>query len=593
MIKKVNRNYFWCTTFVQELASLGVQYACISPGSRNTALTIAFSENKAIKSYVIIDERSSGFFALGLAKASQSPVAIVSTSGTAVAEFYPAIIEAYYHHVPLIVCTADRPPELLNCGANQTINQDNIFRNHIRWYFNLGLPELSVKRLLNLKTIAARAYYESTINSKGPVHLNFPFRKPFEPNDFTDEIQEDLIKSKISSSKLTASNQENVKSTYSKKDFNELYKLLKRTKKGLIIAGPDYIDSNFAENCTKFAAKLKYPILADGISQLRFGKHNKKNILVNFEGFLRTDSFLKNWNPELILHFGKTPTSKGLELFFEQSDSLKYLVNEFGDWYDPSNKAVAVIGLKPSVYCKSIIDALEKDNFQRDEDNWLNTYLKLEKISVTSREKIIDKADFPFEGRIIGEITSLLPDNSMLMISNSMPVRDTDYFAVKSDKTICVYNNRGASGIDGITSTALGIQAHSQKPTVLITGDLAFYYDLNGLLTSLKYKIPLVIVLVNNNGGGIFQMLPVSGYDKVFNDYFITPHNLNFSSIVKSYGGSFINITSWKHLKAEFKLALRQNKLTILQVKTNSKYSADLRRKYWSNISKDLSEKFQ
>jgi len=209
------------------------------------------------------------------------------------------------------------------------------------------------------------------------------------------------------------------------------------------------------------------------------------------------------------------------------------------------------------------------------------------------RKKVIDKASFPFEGRIIGEITSMLPNNSMLMISNSMPVRDIDYFAVKSDKNICVFNNRGASGIDGITSTALGIQAHSQKPTILITGDLAFYYDLNGLLTSLKYKIPLVVILINNNGGGIFQMLPVSNYKKVFNDYFITPHNLNFSSIVKSYGGNFKNITDWKHLRTEFKSAIRQQKLTVLQVKTNSKQSADLRKKYWSEISKDLSEKFQ
>ncbi len=593
MIKKVNRNYIWCTTFVQELASLGVKYACISPGSRNTALTIAFSENKAIKSYVIIDERSSGFFALGLAKASQSPVAVVSTSGTAVAEFYPAIIEAYYHHVPLIVCTADRPPELLNCGANQTINQGNIFRNHIRWYFNLGLPELSVKRLLNLKTIAARAYFESIVNSRGPVHLNFPFRKPFEPNDFTDEIQEDLIKTKISSVKLTTTTSENIKSTYSKKDYNELYKLLKKTKKGLIIAGPDYIDADFAESCSLLAAKLKYPVLADGISHLRFGRHSKRNILVNFEGFLRSDSFLNKWEPELILQFGKTPTSKGFELFFENTNSVKYLVNEFADWYDPSNKAEAVIGLKPSVYCKQIIDLLGKDKFERIENDWLDFYLKLEEISLANRKKIIDKADFPFEGRIIGEITSLLPDNSMLMISNSMPVRDTDYFAVKLNKNICIYNNRGASGIDGITSTALGIQAHSQKPTVLITGDLAFYYDLNGLLTSLKYKIPLVVILINNNGGGIFQMLPISSYESVFNDYFITPHNLNFSSIVKAYGGSLTNITGWNHLEAEFRTALKQKKLTVLHIRTDSKQSADLRRKYWAKISRDLSEKFQ
>ncbi len=593
MIKKVNRNYFWCTTFVEELASLGVKYACLSPGSRNTSLLIAFSENKKIKSYVIIDERSSGFFALGLAKSSNSPVVLLSTSGTAVAEFHPAIIEAYYNHVPLIVCTADRPPELLNCGANQTINQENIFRNHIRWYFNLGLPELTVKRLRNLKTIAARAYYESLGNVNGPVHLNFPFRKPFEPDDFTDEIREDLNISKILPAKVSIYSTEDNKSSFNKKDFNKLYRLLKRTKKGLIISGPENQDSDFALLCSELADKLKYPILADGISQLRFGNHDKNNILVNFEGVLRSDTFLKHWDPELILLFGKTPTSKGLELFFEKTNSVKYLVNEFADWNDPSNKAETVLGLKPSEYCKSVVEALEKDKFKRTDNNWLNEYLKLEEISIANRKKIIDKADFPFEGKVISEVTSLLPDNSRLMVSNSMPVRDLDYFARKSDKNICVYNNRGASGIDGITSTALGIAVYTRQSTVLITGDLAFYYDLNGLLTSLKYKIPLVVILINNNGGGIFQMLPVASYEKVFTDYFITPHNLNFSAIVKSYGGSFVNIKDWNQLRAEFKVAIKKNKLSVLQIKTDSKQSADLRRKYWNEISKDLVKEFQ
>ncbi len=190
---KINRNILWARSFVNELAVLGVKYVSISPGSRNTPLTIAFANNKAIKSFIHIDERCSGFFALGLAKASNSPVAVVCTSGTATVELYPSIVEAYQQRVPLIICTADRPPELLNMGANQTINQNNIYRNHIRWFYNAGLPDPDMKSIRNIKLAANNAVFYSTIKSRGPVHLNFPFKKPFEPDSFTDEIDQKLL----------------------------------------------------------------------------------------------------------------------------------------------------------------------------------------------------------------------------------------------------------------------------------------------------------------------------------------------------------------------------------------------------------------
>ncbi len=190
---KVNRNILWTETFVNELVFLGVKYACISPGSRNTSLTLAFSDNKKIKSFVHIDERSSGFFALGLAKASNTPVAVICTSGTAVAELYPSIIEAYQNKVPLIICTADRPPELIGVGTNQTIFQNDIYKNHIRWFANTGTPKTTLSGIKKIKNIARKAFEESFIKNRGPVHLNFPFRKPFEPNSITDEIDNKIL----------------------------------------------------------------------------------------------------------------------------------------------------------------------------------------------------------------------------------------------------------------------------------------------------------------------------------------------------------------------------------------------------------------
>lgn len=587
----INRNILWTETFAEELVNLGVKYACISPGSRNTPLTIAFASNSKIKSYVLIDERSCGFFGLGLAKESNTPVVLVSTSGTATAEFYPAIIEAYQQHVPLIICTADRPPELLNCGANQTINQDNLYGNHILWYLNVGVPEPTPERLKHIKSIARRAYAETNVINRGPVHLNFPFRKPFEPFIYTDEISEEILNEVKKTEKENVSElKSNSLKSGNTSELSQIIKLLKTSRKTLFVVGPDYKNQEFINKCIELSSLLGIPVIADGASQLRSGKHFKDNIFTNFEGFLRSETYSQLLHPELLLHFGRTVTSKGLELFLDNYRGARYLINEFGDWYDPSNKSLASLSIKPEIFCDVVLNELKNENIIINE-NWLHLFKDAEVTAEAVKIDFIDTAEFPFEGRIIIETMQMMPENSALMVSNSMPVRDLDYFSPKIDKNIDIHFNRGASGIDGITSTALGISEASQKPTVLITGDLAFYYDLNGLLTSKKYNIPLVVILVNNNGGGIFEMLPISRYDDYFRDYFVAPHDLEFSHFVKGYGGTFINIVSWDEFKSAFQIALENKGLSVLQIITNSKYSADTRKIYWNKVDENLIHK--
>src|SRR5690554_3092295 len=277
MKKKINRNYFWAETFINELTSIGINYACLSPGSRNTPLTLAIANNKKIKSFVHIDERSSAFFALGIAKVTNMPVVVVSTSGTATAELYPAIIEAYQQRVPLIVCTADRPPELLDCGANQTINQNNLYKNHIRWFFDVGLPEPITRRIKHIKVVAVKSVIESCIRSRGPVHLNFPFRKPFEPDAYTDEIDESIIKLAenfeavkkdfISQTKQLNNDESELNDIISERWFNDIFEEIKSKRKGLIIAGPENYHPEFHRNCQRLSELSGYPILADGASQ--------------------------------------------------------------------------------------------------------------------------------------------------------------------------------------------------------------------------------------------------------------------------------------------------------------------------------------
>ncbi len=580
---KINRNIFWTENFFNRLSVLGVKYICISPGSRSTPLTLSASATKKFKCFVHIDERSSAFFALGLAKASGKPVAIVTTSGTAAAELYPAIIEAYQQRVRLIICTADRPPELIGRGANQTINQDNIYKNHIRFYKNAGLPSVSVSGIRKIRKLAEEVYLKS---EEGPVHINFPFRKPFEPDSYTDEISEqDLKLFNAVKSKETIPQKRNEK--LNKNLYKEILRAVNDSEQGLIVAGPMKYDNDEKKKILKFAEILNYPIIADACSQLRFG-NELTNVITNYEGFLKNSAFINSYNPDLIIQFGRTPSSKAIETYLEKISTKRYIINESGDLFDPWNSAAGVFRCSPSLFCEIILNDTSANN-NSDKATWLNKFKDADNLSQKRKNRIIDHSTFPNECRIIPEVVNSLPDDTHVMISNSMPIRDFDYFTPRTDRKIIIHSNRGASGIDGILSTSLGIQKAINKPTLLITGDMAFYYDINALLTAEKYRLPLVVVLINNNGGGIFGMLPVSEYGKSFREYFISPHDLDFGSIIKSFRGKHRLIRSWKDLRKSITAALMENRFMVLEIKTDIKTSVNLRRKYFNDVGKVVS----
>ena len=582
----VNKNIIWSTAFVNELAANGLKFACISPGSRNTPLTLAFAKNKKIEKYVLIDERSSAFFALGLAKVKNEPVVLVSTSGTATAELYPAIIEAYKQRIPLIVCTADRAPGFFERGANQTINQQNIYANHIRFFWDMGMPQINAVKIKNVRKIAHKSIDISLYRNPGPIHLNFPFNKPFEPDAFTHQISNvinDIAQNKKSIIGSFAKNQEDFISY--KKLFHNLIVTLNNFEKGIIIVGPENYMDGFHKKIVQLSEKLNYPVLADGASQLRFHTHSKKNIITNYDAFLRSEKFFKKHKPGIILHFGRTVTSKGLEYYLAKIKCQKYLINEFGDIFDPSNNTTASLKYLPSMFCDEIINRLNK---KHTESKWLNSFIRADIITEKIKNKIISKAKFPIESRVITEVIDLIPEGSNIMLSNSTPIRDFDYFASNTNKKITVFNNRGASGVDGIISTAMGITKRSKKPTVLIIGDIAFYYDLNGLLQTKKNSTPLTIILINNNGGGIFRILPISKYKNVFEKYFLTPHNLNFAELTKGFGVKHTLIKKWSHFRNSFNTAIRNKNIQVLELKTDSIQSLKIREQYWDKVRQTL-----
>lgn len=580
---KVNRNILWAKTLVAEFVNAGVKYACISPGSRSTPLTYAFTTNKKVKCFAIIDERSSGFFALGLAKTTNSPVALVCTSGTAVAEFYPAIIEAYQSKIPLIVCTADRPPELQNVGANQTINQNNIYKNHIYWFANAGLPQANKKRLNEIKIVARRALVECSIKNIGPVHLNFPFKEPFEPNFFTDEVTQVDLKVIQSISKILL-NHYPAENPISKKTLQLISKKAVNHPKGIILVGLDNYSNGFFEECIKLSVQTGYPIFADAASNMRFFAHANQNVLTSYDSYLRSETFIKYHEPEFIIQFGRNFSSKALSNFIVECSCEKLLVNKFGNWNNPKDKSSSVVVCDPESFCKELSLLIKHNTQQKSNKEWLNGFLEIEKAASKIKREIIETASFPNEIRIVSELIKAIPNGSNLMVSNSLPIRDLDLSVPLMKKEITVFHNRGASGIDGIISTALGIAQSSKRKTYLLTGDLAFYYDLNSLLTAKKYSIPLTIILINNNGGRIFEVLPISNYKKIFEKYFVTPHDLEFKVFIQAYGGNYRLVKNWQNFRRLLKQAANNNSFSVLELKTNAIESLSLRRKYFEKV---------
>jgi len=594
-MKKVNRNNVWAEVFVKQLSSAGVIYVCISPGSRSTPLTFAFAKNKKIKCFVNIDERSSAFFALGLAKASNTPVAVVTTSGTAAAELYPAIIEAYQQRVPLIICTADRPPELLNTGANQTINQHNLYKNHIRWFRNIGLPSLKRLKLRRLQQTALRAVEVSKIKDKGPVHLNFPFRKPLEPFTFTDDVDSLIIKDLDRSIKKIKSLKKkfDVEKLRRTKRFKEIIELIQKEDNGILIVGPMDYDFKLKKQLKKLSSITGYPIFADASSHLRFkvSKSDTK-ILSNYHVFLRSDEFSASHKPKLILQFGRTPTSSALETFLKNCDAPRYMINEFGDWFDPSRKSKAAIKFSPEDIIAVLINHLTEQNLERNNSVWLEDFYKADSLAEKIKTEVIEKSTFPNEPGIINNILEALPNKSHIVIGNSSPIRDFDNFAAFNKKDLIVYFNRGASGIDGITSTAIGI-AQLKEPEFLLTGDLSFLHDLNALAIANKYPAGLTIILINNNGGGIFKSLPISKEKSILTEYFLTPHNLNLKDIITSFGVEYKLVKSWKDLKNSLVDSVKKNFLNVLEIKTDAEKSLQLRNKYLKEVKNAIDSAFK
>lgn len=566
----------YVANFIDELANSGIKHVVISPGSRSTPLAILSAAHKKIKKWVVIDERSAAFFALGMAKQTGHPVALICTSGTAAANYLPAIIEAYYGRVPLIALTADRPHELRDIGASQTMNQNNMYANFVKYYHEMAPPKSDEAMLRYARRRARYAVHEAKANNAGPVHLNFPFQEPLVPQltleNLWGQADDKKFHDMYEGEKFLHDN-----------DVKRIANRLTTFEKGVIVCGPQ-VDETLNDAIVMLSERLQIPILADPLSQLRVGSHEKKNVITNYDAIFKSATMRKKLRPDYIIRFGAMPISKSYSFYIEEHhDVLQMVVENNESIREPTNHASEFIFAHSTLFCEQLIPYIEA---QATSANWLDLWLQKERtVSESIQQR---KPDLLTEGSVVEHLLATIPNKSTLFVANSMPVRDLDTFLMPMEKELTIHANRGVSGIDGITSTALGIAATTNvKPTLLI-GDLSFYHDLNGLLIAKQYELNITIILINNDGGGIFSFLPQAKEATHFETLFGTPHDLDFSHVVQMYGGSYVLAKTASELQYALKQVYEENGLSVIEVRTDRNENVKEHRELWESIEQRL-----
>ncbi|NKQ34616.1 MAG: 2-succinyl-5-enolpyruvyl-6-hydroxy-3-cyclohexene-1-carboxylic-acid synthase [Chloroflexi bacterium] len=580
-----NPNIHYAWLFVDALAQAGLTAVVISPGSRSTPLTLAFDAHPDIEVFLHLDERSAGFMALGMALELDRPVALVCTSGTAAANYLPAIVEANMSQIPLLILTADRPPELRHSGANQTIDQIKIYGDQVLWSVDAPLPQADAPSvsIRNIQTLAARAYATANGLRKGPVHVNFPFRKPLEPEirDWRLEID---AQRQISNLQSPISHVSHGRLHPIPQQLAQLTAVIQKHTRGLIICGPRCPGGDFPQAAAALSRQTGYPVLADPISGLRFGEWVADTAVISaYETFLQTDP---GWpEPEIILRFGAVPVSKWLNTWLDHTRPAHRIhIRENGVWADDSHRTTLFLQANETAVCQQLTARLSL----RENKEWVTAVSQTDAQTWQLLDNALEQAWF--DGAVVADALALIPPDSSLFMGNSLPIRHLDQYGRAQTKPIRAYANRGASGIDGNLSTALGMALANGRPLTVILGDITFYHDMNGLLpisnpstsSGRILQSPISILVSNNNGGGIFNRLPIAQIEPPFTRLFRTPHNLNFAPAAEMYGLAYEWVNGRDHLRQLLSNAPTRPRL--LEIRTDSNLDEQRRREINQHI---------
>lgn len=568
-----NVNTIWASVLAETLHRLGLTTAIICPGSRSAPLTVAFAQHPAIEAIPILDERSAAFFAIGLARQTGLPTALVCTSGTAGANFYPAVIEAQESCVPLLVLTADRPPELRDCNAGQTIDQQKLYGTFPNWYSELTVPVLDLNLLAYLRQTLIYAWERTLHPVGGVVHLNLPFRDPLAP---IPQAEAQAFANQFPTDFFTTVDQ-NV--ALSPNPLPISLPPFPASDRGLIIAGlaQPRLPQLYCEAVAHLAKALQVPVLAEGLSPLRNYVGLNSQIISTYDLILRT-ALSEKLAPDWIIRIGEMPTSKTLRQWLAQTQPQQWVI-------DPTHRNLDPLHGK-TVHLRLSIEQFALQ-FPRTPLFDPSPYLSLWQTTETQMRHALDQTlaqtDSLFEGKIAWLLSQHLPEGTPLFIASSTPVRDVEFFWRPGNRAIRPYFNRGTNGIDGTLSTALGM-AHRNQSSVLLTGDLALLHDTNGFLVSRKLAGHLTIVLINNQGGGIFESLPIAQFDPPFEEFFATPQAIDFAQLCRTYNVEHELIQSWQHLSESLNFLPDQG-IRVLEVRCNRKADAQMRRELFERLS--------
>ena len=570
-----NTNSLWCSVLVETLVRCGVVQAVISPGSRSTPVTMALVRNPRFETIPVLDERSAAFFALGLSRQHRRPTLLVCTSGTAGANYFPAIIEAQESGVPLILITADRPPEMRECSSGQTIDQHKLFGSHVNWFHELAVPEAKIELLAYLRQTIAHAVERAQLPESGPVHLNAPFRDPLAP--VADDGTAAKMQAQLGEMFFTHLTAPIIPK------LGAALPLLPNEGRGLIIAGPSQ-----PVNAAQYAGVVEllshntgWPVLAESLSPLRTHTAPGQPFVFGYDLLARNTALIQKLKPDFILSLGGWPISKSLREWIAALDVPVWILSERTKNFDAlHNRARSFLADVETVAMNLPV--------RQTEPSYAVKWTSADVQARTQVDETLAGVDWLFEGKAAWLLSQKLPSETPLFVANSMPVRDLEYFWAPSDRACPIYFNRGANGIDGTLSTALGV-AHGGKPAVLLTGDLALLHDTNGFLLKQKFKGSLTIVLINNHGGGIFEHLPVAQFEPPFEEYFATPQEADFAKLCSAYGAEHVVVKDWAQF-GDLISTLPEAGVRVLEVRTDRKRDAAFRKKLLAEAAEKAGE---
>lgn len=565
----------YIAALVDEFAQLGITYAVFSPGSRSTTMAMLFREHGAFETYMNIDERSAGFMALGIAKAHRKPVILVCTSGSAVAHYMPAVLEAQYSGVPLIILSADRPHTLQHVGAPQTVDQQKLFGTAVNYYEELAVPQQD-HYYTYPRLVARKAYMKAMDVKRGPVHINVPLFEPLVP---------ELDKKHFDCGRLPFSV---VGGTIQPSDVHAMYDLLKNTKV-LILAGPSAYPNDI-ESILALSYMFNAPILGDPLSNMRSVRDER--VVTSYDAVLTQEAYRDVLQPDCILQIGQMVVSKRVQQWVASMQHTPIIsVSPTMDYTNPAGNTTLFVQSTPQGLVAALkigipeLHAMENEGYAEGayeeldtaDNGYLATWIHADEVGRKQLDTVGREQEL-FEGRTIHLLQELLPQHSQIVVANSMSIRDMDYFWSGNRHSAIIYGNRGVNGIDGTVSTALGI-ATNGMPTVLLTGDLTFFHDLNGLAVAKTHPLNLTIIVHNNDGGGIFEYLPQKGTPH-FDYLFSTAQGLDYSGLATLYGIDFVRVASNDELKNALQNYVGTMGVHVIEIPTSKERSRELHKKY-------------